>query len=339
MGDFHQPDPGAETGYHFQKLNFRQKRRLSLEQLILYYRAERKYRYEANEPVKGIRLRKRVHWIIVKGVKLDKLISKRRVTLVRDDRCRTDAPKIYAVSHVGRWDIESFIETSDDDAFLVWGDPDEGYRKLDALFLNLNGVVCVDTDAAEDRHICKATCIKILKAGGNIWIYPEGAWNITPNLLIQKLYTGAVEMAIESGAEIIPVAIDADGKNYSVSIGRNISYQGITMEQKYRKTDELRDIMCTMEWELIERKGISPRESLPENMAQQYEDSIMKYTENGYTVEVIKRSRFHAKNESGVEDVFAFLADVQPSAENSFLFRQMESTIRKVQSHNLCSRE
>lgn len=335
MGDLHQHDNGAGTDNGFRKLNWIQRRRLSLEQLVLYYRAERKYNYETDQPVKGIKFRKRVHWLFVEGVKLDKLFSKRKVCLVRDERCNTDSPRIYAVSHVGRWDIESCAEVSNDDAFFVWGDPDEGYRKPDALFLNINGVVCVDTDAPEDRHICKETCIKILKSGGNIWIYPEGAWNITPNLLIQKLFTGAVEMAIESGAEIIPVAIDADGKDYSVILGHNISYKGVTPDQKYRKTDELRDMMCTMEWELIERKGIVPRASLPEDMAQRYEDSIMRYTENGYTVDVIKRSRFHAKNETSREDAFSFLAGIHPNKSNSFLFDNMEGPIREIQARKL----
>lgn len=44
-------------------------------------------------------------------------------------------------------------------------------------------------------------------------IFPEGAWNISENLLVMKLYTGAAEMAIRTGADIVPIAIEQFGKS------------------------------------------------------------------------------------------------------------------------------
>ena len=72
----------------------------------------------------------------------------------------------------------------------------------------LLGFIGCDTTEKEDRHIAKELAIRTLKQGGNILIWPEGAWNITENEVVMKLYTGTVEMAIRSGADIIPIAIE-----------------------------------------------------------------------------------------------------------------------------------
>lgn len=57
--------------------------------------------------------------------------------------------------------------------------------------------------------------------GGDLLIYPEGAWNITENQVVMPLYTGTAEMAIRTGAEIIPIAIEQGGKRYYANIGEN----------------------------------------------------------------------------------------------------------------------
>ena len=129
-------------------------------------------------------------------------------------------------------------------------------------------------------------------------IWPEGAWNITENEVVMKLYTGAVEMAIRSGADIVPIAIEQYGKSFYVNIGKNISLDKSTdLNEKRKLSDDLRDILCTLKWEIWEQFPIIPRSSLPENMRQIFVETIMSETANDYTIEEIERDRFHEKLE------------------------------------------
>lgn len=45
-------------------------------------------------------------------------------------------------------------------------------------------------------------------------IFPEGAWNVTDNLPVMKLFGGTVSMALLSGAVIIPIAIEQYSKDF-----------------------------------------------------------------------------------------------------------------------------
>ena len=87
------------------------------------------------------------------------------------------------------------------------GDPKEIYFNSAGLLLWLNGVVCVETRNKSDRKICKERCANILKSRGNILMFPEGAWNVSPNQIVYHMYYGAVHMAMETNSQIVPVGV------------------------------------------------------------------------------------------------------------------------------------
>lgn len=84
----------------------------------------------------------------------------------------------------------------------------------------LNGVLYLDTAYKEDRMIAKEMGIRLLNQGGSLGIFPEGAWNVTENEVVMKLYSGTAEMAIRTGADIVPIAIEQRGRTFCVNIGK-----------------------------------------------------------------------------------------------------------------------
>ena len=46
-----------------------------------------------------------------------------------------------------------------------------------------------------------------ISLGADILMYPEGTLNKTENLIVQKLFTGIYDVAIECNALIVPIAI------------------------------------------------------------------------------------------------------------------------------------
>ena len=283
---------------YFKRKNIICRTIMPLDQLIEYYRNERKYIYENNIPIKGIKWRKRIHEMMLAAIKANRVLQHQELTILHDRRINTDKPIIYACTHIGRYDIEMALESIQDTCFLFFGNPGKLYRSFDGIVAYLLGFIGCDTTEKEDRHIAKELAIRTLKQGGNILIWPEGAWNITENEVVMKLYTGAVEMAIRSGADIVPIAIEQYGKSFYVNIGKNISLDKSTnLNEKRKLSDDLRDILCTLKWEIWEQFPIIPRSSLPENMRQIFVETIMSETANDYTIEEIERDRVHEKLE------------------------------------------
>ncbi len=186
----------------------------------------------------------------------------------------------------------------------------------------MKGVIFVDTKDKEDRKIAKEKCIKILNKGGNILIFPEGAWNITENQLVMKLFDGAVDMARQTGAEIIPIGIEKYDNSYFVNIGANVSIDKDNTLTNKELSSDLRDVLATLKWEIMEKFPSTVREELPYDYSKKFIDGIMTETEGGYTIEEIIRTRYKDKNIILPEEAFFFLKDINLNYNNSFLFNK-----------------
>lgn len=305
-----------------------QRFRKDSEEVSAYYRALRKRRYERREPLKGIRWRRWTHSIVMFLLAGNRLLLRQKLTLLRDRSVCTKRPTIYACTHVGRYDIEIALQLIRRSTWFFMGDPGPVYRRFDGLVLWLNGVIYMDTAYTEDRHIGKETCVRLLEQGGNLLIYPEGAWNISENQVVMPLFHGTAEMAIRAGAEIVPIAVEQRGKHYYANIGRNIRTDGYRIERKQELTEKLREALCTLKWEIWEAFPITKRGTLPADAGKRFLESIMSESENGYTVEEIERTRYHVKNLCPPEDAFAFFKKLTPRRENAFLFRGNERWMR-----------
>lgn len=294
---------------------------MPLPALEAYHRQRRKEDFEQGTLFKGIRLRKCLHPVMVYGLKLMHLLSRQRITILGDQRTPTQRPIVYAATHIGWDDIEMILTTIKDHAYLLLGDPHDLYRNLDGTLLNLNGIICCDTGVKEDRHISKESCIQWLTRGGNILIFPEGAWNITPSLPVMKLFTGAAEMAIRAGADIVPVAIEQYGRDYVVNIGRNIDCSSFALADKHVLTDKLRNEMATLRWEIWASQSVICRASIPADYREKYLQDIEQQMGGNYAIEEIETTRFRDKDEIAQRDAFAHLERLLPCKENAFLFK------------------
>lgn len=321
----------------FKYKNFLEQQKMTLEELNKYYRDLRKYEYEQDLPIKGIEVRKKLYPLVSLFLKIDKLISSRSVTIVGDKRVKNDKPKIYACTHVARYDIESAIEAIGESAWFIMGDPGEVYRNFEGLMLRIIGVswfdMGKDPEFKFDAHTVNARQIKILKQGGNELCFPEQAWHMDPQVPVGEIHPGIVRRAIKTGAEIVPIAIEQykvnNIKKYYVNIGSNVSLEGCSLEQAEAKADELRSLLMGLKWDILEKYGNVKRDDLPEDWYQGYNefiDSIMCDTENGYTIEEINKTKYQKPNaEKRItrEEANAYLFNLNLNKNNAFLAREV----------------
>lgn len=306
-------------------------KKMKQEELNAYYKELRKYECENNLPVKGIELRKKTYCIIRTILKIDKILNRRTVKVVGDQRTQTDRPKIYACTHIGRYDIESAIESIKESAWFIMGDPGETYLNLDGLVLRLNGVSWFDMNDKYDAHTVNVRQKKILLNGGNELCFPEAAWNLDPIYPVGEIHPGVAKRAIETGAVIIPVGIEQYRgkflKHYYTNIGKNLDFKGATVKDIDDISEIIREEMMSLKWDIWEQFGKEKRKDLNKNWNELYEefiDSIMCDTENGYTIEEINKTKYKSDKElpQKPDEVFEFMNHLIPSKENAFLLQK-----------------
>ena len=325
----------------FEYKSFFEQKKMNQEELNQYYKALRKYECETNAPIKGIQLRKKIYCLVKFALKMDKIFSGRTVKILSDKREKNNKPKIYACTHIGRYDIESAIEAIGEATWFIMGDPGETYTNFNGILLRLHGVswfAMGDTEECKyDAHTVNVRQKKILTLGGNELSFPEAAWNIDPVLPVGEIHPGVVKRAIATGAEIVPVAIEQYRgkylKHYYVNIGKNIDLSNTTLDDVPQLTEELRSTMAALKWDIWEQKGRRDRKNLPIDYQDGYEEfinSIMCDSENGYTIEEINRTIYKPKDKEKVvtaEEAFAHLYDLNINKNNAFLLRGLEKKI------------
>ena len=273
------------------------------EQLENRYREKRYQQFDNGQlNIKRLVGHRVANRILIRLITLQRILRKEKLIVVGDRRIKTKRPVIFLPMHIGGSDIEVIFESVRTHTWLMLGDPREMYCNVSGAMLHINGVIWFDTAYKKDRHIAKLRSIELLKRGENIIIFPEGAYNISPNRLVMYPYTGAAEIAITTHADIIPIGLVRQGKTYYINIGENISTEIYNTEQKYELTELLRNHLATLCWEILEKLPIVYRKTLKNDY---YENDFLKkmFIQEGfsYTVDDVKKTLYRPKGIDGIE--------------------------------------
>ena len=174
---------------------------------------------------------------------------------------------IYAFTHQDKFDHVNLVVSNPNHTILL------NSRVLAPIYkavLNLNGVVYVDKASKEDRAKVKLELLRLLYSEKSITIFPESAWNLSPNKLHLPMYRGVVDIARKTGLPIIPIVQEYEYKNKDDG-KEHIDYVVVRYgEPIYVKpTDDLGDKLdevstsfATMRFDEIQKKGVFSREQV-----------------------------------------------------------------------------
>lgn len=296
---------------------------LSQDELDQYYIEQRRRYYDKYGAVpKFIKLHNFFHWLLLPCIMLLRKINGIKLTIICDERTKTKEPMVYACTHIGGVDIESAFEAIKNPCWLFLGDPREVYKNIDGFMLGLNGVICLDSKDKDDRRIAKETAIGLLQNGGSLMIFPEGAWNISVNQPVMGLFSGTADIAIQSKAQIVPVALGCYGKHMYVAIGKNVDVAD-AWQDKNELTSYLRDALATLKWRIFEAVGIQSRKAIPENYCQTYIDGIINDNKDtSYTEQDVLDTMFRDRSITTYDDVFNHLKTIPVTKQTAFLFNK-----------------
>ena len=302
--------------------------KMSKPEMIEYYRNLREYVYLSNQKINGIKFRRMINPILKKFLTIQRKLTGRNLNILNNKAViNKNRPTIYAISHIGRFDLESVCEILPTNAYMFCGDPETMYHNLDGLAADLNGVIYVDTDSKSDRHVAKEMAVRLLEQGGDLLIYPEGTWNLESNRPILPLYPGIIEMAHRTNATIIPIGIEQYDNDFIINIGQNFEVSEYISPENYTKETEtiakeaLRDSMATLKWEIWESTGPEKRENITTEQFKTYVDKRLSEFPV-YDRETLKHRTFRNKGEVHEDEVYQFTKKLNPTKENAFLLRK-----------------
>lgn len=340
----------------FKPLSWWRELLLKKEDLADYYRNKRQFNYDNNLSLKGLSLRDKFHPILLEIMTLNrKIIDKQEFEIINNasdlnigknynSKENFEKPVIFSITHIGKFDYQIVSEAIKRHQIPFAGDPEAMYRTLDGTFLNLNGVVYCDTESKSDRKIAKSTALDVLNNNVDLSIYPEGVWNLSPNLLMLPVFPGVIEMAQKTDCDIIPIAIEQYDNNFYINIGSRFKVDNspnLGKEYIDKKKNELRDVMATLKYDILEKFPIVKRSDLGEydveldkfvnTRLNEWVDSKTK--QPFYNEKIIKHRTFKEKDIYDPEDVFSYIKNLEINKNNAFIFRKDLALPSKIQKH------
>lgn len=148
----------------------------------------------------SLKTRKRLHKLVLLVFAVKNRLSGFSCKIIKDEREKTDRPIIFALTHVGKFDIEVSAIGIKDHFYLLSGDYEHLQGLVDGAFLLVNGVLYFNEKVKWDRAEVVDRMIDHLKLGGNLMYFPEGTWNLKPELPMLPCYWGIVDIAQKSNA-------------------------------------------------------------------------------------------------------------------------------------------
>lgn len=311
----------AQQKIYEQNISDKERKKREKEFYELYYKTREKDEHSFLGRL-SLKTRQRLHKIIFLIFVIKNRINGFTCKVIKDEREKTDRPIIFALTHVGKFDIEVSAVAIKDHFYLLSGDYEHLQGLVDGAFLLANGVLFFNEKVKWDRAEVVDRMIEHLKQGGDLMYFPEGTWNLKSELPVLPCYWGIIDVAQKSNAIIIPVAVEQYGKRFIINIGKNIDMlkYGLEKTEKENAITELRDIMATLKWEIWESESTLNRSEIT---ADYWDDYVSdRLSEWNFTYNQIEELIYKPKNIYKAQDVFVHLKNITPSSKTAFLFNK-----------------
>lgn len=142
--------------------------------------------------------------------------GKNNIILERYPQLEKNESYIFVCNHTCPEDIETILNVIDRNAYLVLGSIESLKYNPEMYLLWLNGMIPFDILDDKERKDLPNKMKRVLKTN-SIAIFPEGSHNYHPNKIINNLFDGTVNLALETGKKIVLTTLVRDNEN-------NVSY-------------------------------------------------------------------------------------------------------------------
>lgn len=336
----------------FEKKPLLVQNKMSLDELREYKIQERRYNCATVTKEKGIFIRKLVFPLLKFTVKVQRLAtSKNTIEFTYDDektalkqiqqylkQCNINKPgTIYAVTHTGKYDTEIAMEALDEHAYVLMGDPEQLYRKIEGIFLDIFGTAWLELNSEIDKQTVKERTIKLLKQGASLIWNPEGIWNPNPVKIILDLKYFIIIASMITKASIVPVAIEKVGNKFYLSKGNEfnvvdyINSHGDNKNSYIEAAKYLQSLMAAEQYKNWERIGVQSRNDMlkfyefSDEWWDEYLESLIE-TWPEFTIEDLKKRVYtypDTKKTASSSEAFEHLLNINYDKNNAYLLNNL----------------
>lgn len=297
----------------FKFLTPQEEKKLSNEELLEYYRAMRDYYKSLPIDRLNIKFKETIHPLLLGVVKL---IMGNIVVLNGENLPGKDDTCIYCFNHSNGYDFPTAASVVKNHFYILADCTMKKDLKVD-LVNRLNGVVYVDRKDKDNRVESKNRLIQLLLNDINVFMFPEGTWNLSPNLLMLPLNWGIIDIAKISGKPIVPSIIEyREGKTY-VNVGKPMTID--LSDDKVEKIKDLRDTMATLRWEIMEMFPVTKREDISDDY---YEEFIRRELSTYKKLDFDYESSVILKTSDSPDEVFEPIKKLELTRNTAFLFNR-----------------
>lgn len=195
--------------------------------------------------------------------------GKNNIVLERYPKLDKDESYIFVCNHTCPEDIETVLNILDRNTYLVLGSV-ESLKYNPEMYLSwLNGMIPFDIMDVKQRKELLIKMKRVIKTN-SILIFPEGSHNYHPNKIVNNLFDGPVNLALNTNKKIVVVTLVKDNENdvsyIDVSNPVDVNKLNINLEDYYTGIDEdteknyvknlslyIRDKMATAVYHIIAR--------------------------------------------------------------------------------------
>ena len=285
---------------------------------------------------RGIKIRKKLNYLIRKigpaFLSSPQVIENRNVLLdpksTEPDKGITvpDKPVIWVANHAFKDDTLASILAAKRNAYIMFGSLPQFYNTFDGVTAWLNGVVMTNRKVKASKKGSMPKAVRAMEMGADLFIFPEGVWNKSPNDLLIDFWPGVYRIAKATGADIIPMVhyvTDPSKKTKDniihTVVDDPISISHLTEEEAL---ELLKEKMGTWFYLMMEKYGQSTRAEVLNGYStsqEAWEEHLKKRaaTADRYDLEIELCADYRPKSKVRSEDVFAPISELTPNSENA----------------------
>lgn len=197
---------------------------------------------------RGIKLRKK--FLNKLWRRILRLCTSRKIIVEQYPKLEKDKQYIFVTSHFFDEDVISALATIDRNVYMLQGSTQQMLHNPVFLAVWLNGMIYVDRMDATSRQESIDKMKRILNAGSNIMLFPEGGYNHSENQLICPLFSSPYILSKDLGVEVVPLVSvpDLEGKIIHIRAGEPMN---IGQYEKEEGLAKLRDAMATLVFDIL----------------------------------------------------------------------------------------
>ena len=262
-----------------------------------------------------------------------------------EDAKLPDGPAVYISNHGFKDDILASLLAIKKRTYLLFGSVPMFYGSLDGLLLSKNGAVIVNRKVQSSKSSSVDKCKYLLQKGQNILIFPEGVWNKKADGSFLDFYRGFYKIAKKEDGTFYPIVPIVHYISNTYEKGKSNPIHTIVDDPIYLDnsiTEEeaityIRDRMFTWYWKLMEKYGVTTRETALNGFNTSVEAWEHELTERVKTADKydinIETSADLKKNPS-IKDVWEPIANANINSDNIYMVKKARSIISEYDKND-----